>query len=786
MPLSDKNIVITPNVGQSADPTIVFTGANTANAYMINVRVYPTSSGTLSFEGGAGQLFSISNTLTGTIFSVNDISGIPSIEVIDSGVIRLAQYNGNVTIGASNTINASSNLIGALMVNGGIAATGNIYSGALYITGPTSNGITFSDFSTLVTSNNITAAFIQANNAASFANGAFAKANAAYDFANTISASSAQGAFDRANSAYGQANSAASFANGAFLTANSAASFANSAFTKANNALANTTGTFAGDLTVTGNVATVANVNANFFVTTGSAGVITGANLIYSNTFIASVAYQFPDGSRQTTAASNMANNAVITLTSNSQTQITTNNTQGNIVFGLAATGVTAGSYAYYTNWQVDAFGRLTSTTASTILEPMGNSAYAFTNTSIYSITANTNGGLFANGTQGVTQTGNVLISVSNTHITNAVTANTTMGLQVASLGIGAAPTTGYNLRMVKQFTGATTAYGVTSEGTVQSDVTSAAYAFISQLNTQAAAFTLPSYTHYFVGQSTIGAGSTVTSAQGFNVSGSFTGATTNYGLNIGDMSSTTGKTSYGIASSISTNTGTNYNIFANGSAPNYLAGNLGVGTTSTTGKLSVSLADATALSAGGMPAWDSTFAIFGGTGTAGKAVGIGFNGTSNYGEIRSVWPGTSWSDLYIRGNNLNFYTSQAGLSTLALTLSTSGAIGVGSSPSYGTSGQVLTSNGNAPPTWTNVSGGDGLANTGTSITANGLSVYTFANTTPATANNTGAVVVRGGVSVTGNVSVGSSVLMIKSTTNLPGARMVYNATADSIDFIFT
>ena len=71
------------------------------------------------------------------------------------------------------------------------------------------------------------------------------------------------------------------------------------------------------------------------------------------------------------------------------------------------------------------------------------NSAYAFTNTAIYSITANTNGGLFANGTQGVTQTGNVLISISNTHITNAVTANTTMGLQVASLGVGTAPTVG-------------------------------------------------------------------------------------------------------------------------------------------------------------------------------------------------------------------------------------------------------------------------------------------------------------------------------------------------------
>jgi len=44
---------------------------------------------------------------------------------------------------------------------------------------------------------------------------------------------------------------------------------------------------------------------------------------------------------------------------------------------------------------------------------------------------------------------------------------------------------------------------------------------------------------------------------------------------------------------------------------------------------------------------------------------------------------------------------------TTGLTLNTSLALGVGSSPSYGTSGQLLTSSGSgAAPTWTTVSGG--------------------------------------------------------------------------------
>lgn len=94
---SDKNILITPNVGATAEPTIRFTGANNTP---LTLRVL--DNGTLSFEATSGQLFSIADGMTGTIFSVNDISGIPSIEVLDTGLIKLAQYNGSVVVGRIN------------------------------------------------------------------------------------------------------------------------------------------------------------------------------------------------------------------------------------------------------------------------------------------------------------------------------------------------------------------------------------------------------------------------------------------------------------------------------------------------------------------------------------------------------------------------------------------------------------------------------------------------------------------------------------------------------------
>jgi len=117
---SDKNIVITPSIGSTtADPQIVFSGASsTLGPQNITLRAYSTSNGTLSFEGSAGQLFSITNILTGTLFSVNDISGIPSIEVLDTGLVKLAQYSGNVLLG-TGTDNATDKL----QVNGSITST---------------------------------------------------------------------------------------------------------------------------------------------------------------------------------------------------------------------------------------------------------------------------------------------------------------------------------------------------------------------------------------------------------------------------------------------------------------------------------------------------------------------------------------------------------------------------------------------------------------------------------------------------------------------------------------
>lgn len=164
MAVSYKDIIITPNRGSStSDPQIAFQGGNTSVNTTITLRVYPEANGTLSFEGSAGQLFSITNDLTGSIYSVNDVSGIPSIDVNADGTVSLAPYSGNVAIGRSSagykldvfgSVNASALLVNGTAL-GGFSSADDTSTNATYypVVATTAGGSTARTSSTKLTFN---------------------------------------------------------------------------------------------------------------------------------------------------------------------------------------------------------------------------------------------------------------------------------------------------------------------------------------------------------------------------------------------------------------------------------------------------------------------------------------------------------------------------------------------------------------------------------------------------------------------------------------------------------
>jgi hypothetical protein len=108
--------------------------------------------------------------------------------------------------------------------------------------------------------------------------------------------------------------------------------------------------------------------------------------------------------------------------------------------------------------------------------------------------------------------------------------------------------------------------------GTIPSGTTSSFSSFNSYAYTQAASFTLTSFTAFAAAGAQLGAGSTVTNNYCFSAEAANTFATNNYGF-YSDIASGSNR----------------WNFYAAGTAQNYFAGNTAIGTTSPSGRLTVS-----------------------------------------------------------------------------------------------------------------------------------------------------------------------------------------------------
>jgi hypothetical protein len=143
--------------------------------------------------------------------------------------------------------------------------------------------------------------------------------------------------------------------------------------------------------------------------------------------------------------------------------------------------------------------------------------------------------------------------------------AGTANNYLAGSLGIGNTSFAGMNLRVSKNITGNATGRSVYLSGDFQSDV-SIGYGVQTSLGTQAATFTLSDLIHFQAAQGTKGAASTIGTQIAFDAA-----AMTNGGTNIAFRGQNASAANV-------------WNLYMAGSAPNYLAGSLGIGTISLTG----------------------------------------------------------------------------------------------------------------------------------------------------------------------------------------------------------
>ena len=95
------DIVITPNRGTTSNPKIDFTGVTTGT-----IKLEVLADGTISWNGANGSLFSIADSLSGSLMSVNDISGLPAFEVFSDNRVVVGQFGANLLLG--KTTNSSN------------------------------------------------------------------------------------------------------------------------------------------------------------------------------------------------------------------------------------------------------------------------------------------------------------------------------------------------------------------------------------------------------------------------------------------------------------------------------------------------------------------------------------------------------------------------------------------------------------------------------------------------------------------------------------------------------
>ena len=245
-----------------------FDFANTVNTYAYSA--YSTANGKFSSSGGtiSGDTTITGNlTVTGTRFYANTVSLVveDNIITINSNVTGIPTLNAGIEVNRGSSTNTS------LLWNETDKSWEFTNDGTNY------NKIASSDYAnsaySLANTNSTNITTIQGVNSTQNTNITTATniGQAAYDQANTSASAitviqnvnttqntNITAVTNNAIAAYSQANTGTTLAQAAFDSGNTTLTYAQAGFTKANNALANTTGTFSGTLTLTGNLNTPA------------------------------------------------------------------------------------------------------------------------------------------------------------------------------------------------------------------------------------------------------------------------------------------------------------------------------------------------------------------------------------------------------------------------------------------------------------------------------------------------------------------------------------------------
>jgi len=121
------------NIG-TATPAARLQVSGTVNVVNFRGSGSLTTSSIFTVDGAAGRLFSVNDSLSGSLFSVNTIAGLPVVEAFSDNTVRIGQYGqkalfvsqSRVGVGKETLLNANIDISGSAIITGSLNITGSI------------------------------------------------------------------------------------------------------------------------------------------------------------------------------------------------------------------------------------------------------------------------------------------------------------------------------------------------------------------------------------------------------------------------------------------------------------------------------------------------------------------------------------------------------------------------------------------------------------------------------------------------------------------------------------
>lgn len=111
--------------------SLLISGSSTSSIF----DVYKSGSRVINIEGSQGQLFSVTDSLSGSLMSVNDITGLPILEVFSDDRVVMGSFGRNTLVVSGSSVTVSGSMVMANQFVLPLTSSSSPQTGSMFFSG---------------------------------------------------------------------------------------------------------------------------------------------------------------------------------------------------------------------------------------------------------------------------------------------------------------------------------------------------------------------------------------------------------------------------------------------------------------------------------------------------------------------------------------------------------------------------------------------------------------------------------------------------------------------------